>query len=154
MMFSQDKWRALHLAWTIPLHWLGTGRPGNSSAGKVPGVLVANWPNMSQQSGLAVMKANSILSCINRSGASRSRKWFISSAQHLSDHLYITASSFDPIVQERHRPTGGTSVKGPQDCEVWNTCPSSRGWGGWVRSAWRGGCFEGTWWPLYSQSHY
>ncbi|GAB0178608.1 cAMP-dependent protein kinase inhibitor alpha [Grus japonensis] len=63
---SEDK---LPLVWTNRLHFYGPGTAtlGSSSSRKDLGTLVINGPNRSQQGPLAVMKADSILGCINRS---------------------------------------------------------------------------------------
>ena len=53
-------------------------------------VLVYSKLNMSQQCALAAKKANSFLSCVNRSTASRQRRDKPHSAQHSSDHIQNT----------------------------------------------------------------
>ncbi|CAM5135214.1 unnamed protein product [Eretmochelys imbricata] len=75
MRFHKDNCRVLHLGWKNPMHCyrLGTEWLGSSSAEKDLEVTVDDKLDMSQQWALVAKKTYSILGCISRCTASRSR---------------------------------------------------------------------------------
>ncbi|CAM5076503.1 unnamed protein product [Natator depressus] len=79
MWFNKDKCRVLHLGWKNHMHCyrLGTNGLSGSSAEKDLGIAVDKKLDMSQQCDPVAKKANSILGCISRSIANRSRKVII-----------------------------------------------------------------------------
>jgi len=73
--FSKGKCKVLRLGRSNPMHYLlRAARLESSFAGKSPGVLVETELNRSQQCALAAKAANSILGCLRRVVASRSRE--------------------------------------------------------------------------------
>ncbi|CAM5115094.1 unnamed protein product [Natator depressus] len=79
MRFNKNKCRVLHLGRKNPMqcYRLGTDWLSSSSAEKDLGITVDETLNISQQCALVAKKANSILGCISRSIASRSREVII-----------------------------------------------------------------------------
>ena len=76
MKFKKGKCKVLHLGRIKPRHWctLGADQLEGSLTEKALRVSVNIKFNISQQCALAARKANSLLDCIKKSVASRSRK--------------------------------------------------------------------------------
>ncbi|CAM5130292.1 unnamed protein product [Natator depressus] len=79
MRFNKDKCGVLHLGWKNPRHChrLGSDWLSSGSAEKDLEITVDKKLDMSQQCALVAKKANSILICMSRSIASRSREVII-----------------------------------------------------------------------------
>ncbi|PKU39421.1 hypothetical protein llap_10275 [Limosa lapponica baueri] len=76
MKFNKDKCRVLHLGKKNPPHWymLGADLLESHSVGRDLGLLAENELTMRQQCALVAKEANSLLKCIKKSMASRSRE--------------------------------------------------------------------------------
>ncbi|CAM4598918.1 unnamed protein product [Lepidochelys kempii] len=102
MRFNKDKCRVLHLGRKNPMYCyrLGTDWLSSRSAEKDVGITVDEKMDTSQPCALVAKKANSILGCISRSIASRSREVIIPlSSALVRAHLSILSSFGPPTIE-------------------------------------------------------
>ena len=114
MRFNKAKCRVLHLGRGNPryLYRLGEDLLESSPVEKDLGVLVDKKLDMSQKCVLAAWKANCVLGCIKKRGASREREVIVPLYSALVRPIWSTASRPGAPVQEGHGALGAGPEEG------------------------------------------